>query len=242
VTSAPANAAAGSTRPPAAPEVIASTAPTAAPDDTPVTVAVVYAIGAFGRERGMATVLLAGVALNALLGAVVSVLVANAPDEESLRGVVFWLQGDLDARTWEHVRLIAGPVLAGVAVTPAFARDLNVMLLGDDAARTGGVDVTRTRHLLLILASLLAGAAVSVSGVIGFVGLVAPHIVRLVAGPDHRLLLPASALLGAAFLVLADTAARMSPVPVALQTGVVTAFAGAPVFLLLVLWSARSAR
>ncbi|MFG1694610.1 FecCD family ABC transporter permease [Nonomuraea sp. NPDC049309] len=207
-----------------------------------VMVAVIYAIGASGRDRGMATVLLAGIALNALLGAVVSVLVANAPDEQSLRGIVFWLQGDLDARTWEHVRLVAVPVLAGVAATLAFSRDLNVLLLGDDAARTGGVDVTRTRHVLLVLASLLAGAAVSVSGVIGFVGLVAPHVVRLAAGPDHRLLLPASALLGAAFLVLADTAARMSPVQVALQTGVVTAFAGAPVFLLLVLWSRRSAR
>lgn len=204
-------------------------------------VAVIHAIGAMSRGRGLATVLLVGIALNALLGAVVSALVANAPDEQSLRGIVFWLQGDLDARTWEHVHLALGPVLAGVAATLVFSRDLNVMLLGDDTARTSGVDVARTRHVLLVLASLLTGAAVSVSGVIGFVGLVAPHVIRLTAGPDHRLLLPASALLGAVFLVLADTAARMLLAPVTLQTGVVTAFAGAPVFLLLVLWSRRRA-
>ncbi|WP_202637707.1 FecCD family ABC transporter permease [Bailinhaonella thermotolerans] len=204
------------------------------------TVAVIHAIGAM--SRGPATVLLAGIALNALLGALVSALVANAPDEQSLRGVVFWLQGDLDARTWEHVRLVLWPVLAGVAVTLVFSRDLNVMLLGDDAARAGGVDVTRTRHALLLLASLLTGVAVSVSGVIGFVGLVAPHVIRLALGADHRLLLPASALLGAVFLVLADTVARMTLAPVTLQTGVVTAFVGAPVFLLLVLWTRRRTR
>lgn len=204
-----------------------------------LTVGAVYGIGAVSRSRGMATVLLVGIALNALLGAVVSGLVANAPDEQSLRGIVFWLQGDLDARTWEHVRVALVPVLAGIAATVAFSRDLNVMVLGDDAARTSGVDVGRTRTMLLALASLLTGAAVSVSGVIGFVGLVAPHVIRLIAGPDHRLLLPASALLGAVFLVSADTAARLLLAPVTLQTGVVTALVGAPVFLLMVLWSLR---
>jgi len=204
-----------------------------------LTMAAVCGIAALSRDRGLATVLLVGIALNALLGAVVSALVANAPDERALRGIVFWLQGDLDARTWEHVRLAAAPVLSGLAATAAFARDLDVMMLGDDAARTSGVDVARTRTALLALASLLTGAAVSVSGVIGFVGLVAPHVVRLIAGPGHRPLLPASALLGAVFLVAADTAARLLPAQVALQTGVVTAFAGAPVFLLLVLWSRR---
>lgn len=204
-----------------------------------VTVGVVFAVAAAGRGRGLATVLLVGIALNALLGAVVSVLVANAPDEQSLRGIVFWLQGDLDARTWEHVRLVVVPVVAGVVAGMVFARDLNVMMLGDDAARTSGVDVARTRNVLLVVASLLTGAAVAVSGVIGFVGLVAPHVIRLLTGPDHRLLLPASALLGAVFLVSADTVARLLLAPVTLQTGVVTALAGAPVFLLLVLWSRR---
>lgn len=204
-----------------------------------LTVAAVSGVAAVSRERGPATVLLVGIALNALLGAVVSALVANAPDEQSLRGIVFWLQGDLDARTWEHVRLAGVPVLAGAAAAMVFSRDLNVMALGDDAARTSGVDVARTRVALLALASLLTGVAVAVSGVIGFVGLVAPHVIRLIAGPDHRLLLPASALLGAVFLVAADTAARLLPAAVTLQTGVVTALAGAPVFLLLVLSSRR---
>ncbi|PZG19309.1 hypothetical protein C1J01_12705 [Nonomuraea aridisoli] len=205
-----------------------------------ITVVAIYAIAATGRGRGMATVLLVGIALNALLGAVVSALVANALDEQSLRGIVFWLQGDLDARTWQHVSLVLLPVPVGIAATLVFARDLNVMLLGDDAARTSGVNVARARHVLLVLASLLTGVAVAVSGVIGFVGLVAPHVIRLVAGPDHRLLLPAAALLGAIFLVSADTAARLLLAPVTLQAGVITAFVGAPVFLLLVLWSRRS--
>jgi len=206
-----------------------------------LTAGLVHGIAAVSRARGLATVLLVGIALNALLGAVVSALVANAPDERALRGIVFWLQGDLDARTWEHVQLVLAPVLAGIAATALLARDLNVMLLGDDAARTGGVDVPRTRGVLLALASLLTGVAVAVSGVIGFVGLVAPHVIRLLASPDHRLLLPASALLGAAFLVTADTAARLLIAPLALQTGVVTALVGAPAFLGLVLWSRRRA-
>lgn len=203
--------------------------------------AVASAVAAASRSPGMSTLLLVGIALNALLGAVVSALVANAEDEQTLRGVVFWLQGDLDARTWLHVRLVLAPVLIGMTVIGMFARDLNTMLLGDDAARASGVAVSRTRWMLLVVASLLTGVAVSVSGVIGFVGLVVPHVVRLVAGPDHRLLLPASALLGGVFLVLADTVARLLLAPVTLQTGVVTALVGAPVFLLLVLRSRRSA-
>ncbi|ASO20592.1 FecCD family ABC transporter permease [Actinoalloteichus hoggarensis] len=201
----------------------------------------VHLIAAIRRDRSAATLLLIGIALNALLGAVISAVIANVPDDRDVRGIVFWLNGDLVARTWEHVGTAVLPVLLGVAAALFFTRDLNMLLLGEQAAQAGGVDVVRTRRVLLALAALITGASVAVAGAIGFVGLVVPHLVRLVIGPDHRLLLPASALLGGSFLVLADLGARMLFSPVILQTGTVTALIGAPVFLLLVLRRGRRA-
>ncbi|MER6527363.1 iron ABC transporter permease [Streptomyces sp. NPDC001508] len=204
--------------------------------------ALVYGVASVRRDRSVSTLLLVGVALSALFGAVVSAVVTNAPDSDSLRGVVFWLNGDLVARTWEHVWIVAVPVSMATIAVLAFARDLNVMLLGEAQAQAGGVGVVRVRRSLLVLSAVLTGAAVSVAGVIGFVGLVVPHLLRLVLGPDHRLLLPGSALLGGAFLVLADIVARTLFSPVALQTGTVTALLGAPVFLVLVLRRRRVAQ
>jgi iron complex transport system permease protein len=149
-------------------------------------ISVVYLVASFGRHTSMATLLLVGIGVNAFMGAITSVLVANAPDEQQLRGIIFWLQGGLEARTWEHVELVVLPILLGCLFVAVFGRDLNVMLLGDEGARNAGVDVPRVRMLLLGTASLLAGVAVSVSGIIGFVGLIIPHVVRLVIGPDHR--------------------------------------------------------
>lgn len=204
------------------------------------TLALVYAVCL--RHPEPTTLLLVGIALGALLSAVVSALVANADDEANLRGLIFWLQGDLDARTWDHVAMGALPVGVGVAVALAFGRDLNAMLLGEEQARATGVDTGVVRHTLMVTAALLTGAAVAVSGVLSFVGLVVPHMVRLVLGPDHRTLLPCCALLGAAFVVLADLGARMLLDPVVLRTGVVTALVGAPVFLALILRTRRSPR
>ncbi|NEE02621.1 iron ABC transporter permease [Phytoactinopolyspora halotolerans] len=202
----------------------------------------VYAVAAARRDRSIATLLLIGIALNALFGAVVSAMVTNAPDDEALRGVVFWLNGDLVARTWTHVQMVAAPAVVAVAAVLAFTRDLNVMLLGEAHAQASGVDVVRIRRILLVLAAVLTGAAVAVAGIIGFVGLVIPHLIRLLLGPDHRVLLPGAALVGGAFLVLADLLARMLFSPVTLQTGTVTAFLGAPIFLLLVLRRRRVVR
>lgn len=202
-----------------------------------VAVAVVFGIASLGRSRSTASLLLVGIAINALLGSLISAMVATSSNEDDLRSIIFWLQGGLEARTWAHVQLIAVPLLAGSLVLVAFGRDLNVMLLGDEQARSSGVHVARVRTVLLVLAALLTGVAVSVSGIISFVGLVVPHAVRLAVGPDHRVLLPASALGGAAFLVLADLGARMLFSPITLQVGVVTALVGAPAFLLLVLRS-----
>ncbi|MEU4680836.1 iron ABC transporter permease [Micromonospora sp. NPDC023737] len=195
----------------------------------------VFMVAALRRDRGPVTLLLVGIAVSAFFGALISVMVATTTNNEELRGIVFWLQGGLGARTWQHVQLAAVPVVAGCLLLTVFGRDLNVLLLGDDGARAAGLDVARQRVVILGLTSLLTGAAVAVSGVIGFVGLVVPHALRLVIGPDNRILLPASALGGAAFLVLADLIARVAFSPASLQVGIVTALFGAPVFLALVL-------
>jgi iron complex transport system permease protein len=195
----------------------------------------VQAIALFRGDRSPTTVLLAGMALTAFLGALVGAVISNAPDSQTVRSAVFWLQGDLSAADWSDLRLVSLPVLAGLALILLSARELNVMLLGEEQARSTGLDVVRTRRLLLLVTAVVTGAIVSVTGIIGFVGLIVPHIVRLVVGGDHRLLLPASALFGAAFLSVADLLARLLFSPVSLQTGVVTALLGAPVFLLLIL-------
>ena len=127
-----------------------------------------------------------------------------------------------------------------MALIYAFARSLNIMLLGDENAQSLGIPVHRTRKILLVLASLITGVAVSVSVIIGFVGLIVPHAVRLLVGPDHRVLLPVSALVGAIFLIAADTVARLVIQPAELRVGIVTSLVGAPFFLFLLIKSRRS--
>jgi iron complex transport system permease protein len=218
------------------------TLPVAAFGGSLIALLVVQMVAFMRKDRSPATLLLVGMALTALLGAVVGAIISNAADSQTVRSAVFWLQGDLDAADWSDLRLIAVPVLIATAVIMLFPRELNIMLLGDDQARATGLDVVRVRRLLLVVTAVLTGAIVSVTGVIGFVGLVVPHIVRLLVTSDHRVLLPASALFGAIFLTVADLIARMLFSPVTLQTGVVTALLGAPMFLVLVLRPARGAR
>jgi len=189
----------------------------------------VYLLATEGGHTSVATLLLAGVAVQTFLGAVISFLLLQAGD--SLEEAIFWLMGHLHTSTWGKVTLSLPVVLALFAVLSAYTRDLNVLLLGEADAHALGVEVERTKRVLLATSSVATAAAVAVSGVIGFVGLVVPHMLRLVVGPDHRILLPTSALAGAAFLVATDTLARMGPgeIPV----GVVTAAVGAPFFLYL---------
>lgn len=183
-----------------------------------------------GRSQ-MATLLLAGVAATYLTSAATSALISFTYDRDTLREMLFWLLGGFDNRSWEHVRLLFGPVLVGAAVFLSQARRLNLLLLGEEDAQSLGVPVQSVRAVLLVVAALVTGIAVSVSGLVGFVGLVVPHAARMIAGSDHRLLLPLSGLGGAAFLVLADSAARTLVQPAELRVGIVTAFVGAPVFL-----------
>ena len=189
----------------------------------------VYAIATEGGRTPVATLLLAGVAVQTFLGAVVSFLLLNAG--ESIRRALFWLMGHLKGAAWPDVWSSLVLVAIPFALLLVYARDLNVMLLGEEDAQSLGVEVERTKRILLALASLATAAGVAVAGIIGFVGLIVPHVMRLLVGPDHRILLPTSALAGASFLVATDTLARSGSAEV--PVGIVTAALGAPFFLYL---------
>jgi iron complex transport system permease protein len=205
-----------------------------------------FAVFVFSLRRGrnqVATLLLAGIAVTYLCSAVTTALIALTYDRDALREMVFWLMGGFDNRAWEHVAIVAPCVALAVIVLLAQARALNLLALGEEDAQSLGLDVLRTRVALLVTAALATGAAVAVSGLVGFVGLVVPHLVRLLLGSsDHRLLLPLVALGGAAFLVAADTIARVALQPTELRVGIVTALVGAPVFLWLLARTRREVR
>ena len=195
----------------------------------------VFGIASIGGRFSMATLLLAGVAISAFFSAIVAAIMVLVPSNEALREILFWLTGGLDSRSWEHVRLAAPPILSGSAVIFMLSRDLNLLMLGDDEAKSMGVRVSVIRPVLLATAALITGVAVAVSGTIAFVGLVVPHILRLVVGPDHRLLIPLSAVGGALFMVIADTIARTVVQPAEFRVGIITAFVGAPFFIFLLI-------
>ena len=186
---------------------------------------------AHGRGAWSATrLLLTGVVVAAAWGALISLLLALTP-EHTLRGMLFWLMGDL---TWSEPSIAAGVVLAlALALTWFKARALNVMLGGEIHTMLLGESSQRLNWLLYVVGSVLTAAAVSIAGTVGFVGLVVPHMTRLLVGPDHRVLLPAAMVFGGGFLVLADVLARTVAAPQQLPVGVVTALIGAPLFLLL---------
>jgi iron complex transport system permease protein len=152
-------------------------------------------------------------------------------DDAQLRTITFWSLGSVAGANWGSLAIVAPLMIAVCCVLPLFARALNAMALGEAEAHHLGVPVERVRITILILVTLAVGAAVSVSGVIGFIGLIVPHLLRLVVGPDHKVLLPGSALLGAALLLGADLLARTVVAPSELPLGVVTALLGAPYFL-----------
>lgn len=195
-----------------------------------VTVAV-YGLSQRGGRVHTATLLLTGVAVGSMAASVTSVLMLSS---DVLRpAAIYWLLGGLSGRTWRDLWPLIPACSVGLVATVLLARPLNVLLLGDEAAAHVGLDVHRTRRWLLALSSLLAASAVAVGGVIGFVGLVVPHVCRLIVGPDHRILVPVSALSGALLLVLADIAARMVLAPTELPIGVITSLLGCPFFLYL---------
>jgi len=178
------------------------------------------------------TMLLAGVIVSFFFSAIIMFLISITSDER-LHSVTFWLMGNLEYIASQALGIIFLYLLCGSAVLFSLAKDLNLMALGEETASELGVEVERVKKTAFIFASLITGAVVSVSGLIGFVGLVVPHLVRMIWGPDHRFLIPASALLGALLLVLADTIARTIMAPSEIPVGVVTALGGAPFFIYL---------
>ncbi|MDB6446726.1 MULTISPECIES: iron ABC transporter permease [Pseudomonas] len=194
--------------------------------------ALVYRLGRRNGQTHVATMLLAGIALTALSASAVGLFTYLA-DDATLRTLTFWNLGSLNgasyARLWPLLLVCAGVV----AWLPRRARALNALLLGESEAAHLGIDVERLKRELVFCTALGVGAAVAAAGMIGFVGLVVPHLVRLIAGPDHRILLPASVLAGGSLLLLADLVARLALAPAELPIGIVTAFIGAPFFLYL---------
>ncbi|MFH0965108.1 MAG: iron ABC transporter permease [Planctomycetota bacterium] len=178
------------------------------------------------------TLLLSGVIVSAMLGSILMFLV-SVSTAENLHDVIWWLLGNLQIFDWKLLWAVATVVAAGTLVTVLLARDLNAMTLGDEPAAHLGLNVRRTRMLFFLLGSLMTAAAVAACGLIGFVGLIVPHAVRLALGPEHRRLVPASALAGGTFLVIADAFARTVMSPVEIPIGVVTALMGGPFFLYL---------
>ena len=178
------------------------------------------------------TLLLAGVAVGMLLGAITSGLLTFM-NEQKLQQYLFWMVGGLDYRRWEHVYLAVGPVLCVIIIMCLLARHLNILVLGETEAKAVGMPVTAFRMGLLFVAAMTTATSVCVSGNIGFVGLVIPHMMRMLIGPDHRVLLPASALGGAAFLVFCDSLGRIIMPPAEVRVGIMTAFLGTPYFLYL---------
>lgn len=190
---------------------------------------------AIARRRGRmetSTLILTGVMINAFFTAVIMFVISTTTDQK-LHAILFWLYGDLSSSRLEQVWLLLPVVLGGALAAFFFGRHLNLLSAGGMAAATLGMAVERIKLILFLIVSLVVGITVSLSGIIGFVGLMVPHLVRMTLGHDHRLLLPASTLLGASFLVLADTLARTIISPTSLPVGVVTAALGAPFFVLL---------
>ncbi|MCI0679579.1 MAG: iron ABC transporter permease, partial [Actinobacteria bacterium] len=195
-----------------------------------IAVGVTYIVGRSVGGRSTTSLVLAGVAVGSFLTAVQTYLLQRRVD--TLREVYSWILGRLATVGWAEVRLLLPYFLVSVVVLVASGRLLDVMSVGDEEARSLGVDVGRVRLVIVVAATLATAAAVSVSGLIGFVGIIVPHAVRLVMGWSYRVIIPMAVLLGAAFLVLADVFARTITSPAELPIGVVTAFLGAPFFVI----------
>lgn len=197
-----------------------------------VTVAV-YGISLRGGRLPSTVVLLSGIALGSLAAALTSFLMIAANDGEDVQRILFWLMGSLASRRWEHVHMVWPQIIIGALFLQWYARDLDLIVQGEEQAQFLGVEVERVKRHLLVGATLLAAGAVAVSGIIGFVGLIVPHVMRLLVGPNHRILLPCAMLGGAILLVGADLLARILVEPAELPIGIITSLLGAPFFLYL---------
>ncbi|TRO50116.1 iron ABC transporter permease [Candidatus Bathyarchaeota archaeon] len=195
----------------------------------------VYNISRVGSRVPVATLLLCGIAVNFFLYSIVALLEVIAGDE--LHAIVFWLIGGFSNVLWADIWAVFPFIIVGIAISYFYARSLNLLAMGEETAQHLGLNVERVKQVLLVLASMVTAAAVSLSGLVGFVGLMVPHVTRILVGPDHRILFPASTVIGAIFLVICDALARVVATPFAstleLPVGIITMLFGAPFFILL---------
>ena len=194
----------------------------------------IFGVHFIARSEGkvkVETLLLTGIAIGSFLTAIISFMMYMA--NEQFRFLFFWLLGGLYKASWNTVTIAFPLILLGTVVIQLFARDLNAMTLGEEPAMHLGIDTESVKKILLIFSSLVAGTAVAFTGIIGFVGLITPHIMRILVGPNHRILLPASALAGGIFLIWSDTIARTILSPTEIPVGIITALCGAPFFVYL---------
>jgi len=199
-----------------------------------LTTIIVYRLSIRNGKTVITTLLLSGIAINALAGAFTGLLTYMATDEQ-LRTITFWSLGSLGGASWETVTGILPFILIPVAGLPFLAKSLNALAIGDAQALHMGIDVLMVKRIIMLLATIAVGASVAVAGMIGFIGLIIPHIIRMTFTADHRLVIPASAILGAALLTLADLLARTIVAPAELPIGILTALIGTPVFLYIII-------
>lgn len=197
------------------------------------TTIVVYSIAQVKGKVLTTNLLLAGIAVSFLMSAMISIIMVF--NNQSVNQIVFWMMGSFNASSWENIFIVAPIILGGSIIIYFFYRDFNLMLLGDDNAKSLGVEIEKIKKLLVIISSMMIAVSVSFSGIIGFVGFLIPHIVRIVFGPNNKVLIPFTALGGAIFLLLADTIARTIVSPAELPIGAVTAIIGSPYFIYLLI-------
>ena len=196
-----------------------------------ITIFIVYNLARIGGKVSTTGILLAGIVINALLSSLISFIMLIYHNE--IDKIVIWTMGSFNAASWEHVKLLAIPMIIGVAYMLSLARELNTLILSEDDAKNIGVDVERIKKIALVVASFLAAFSVSVSGIIGFVGLIVPHFLRMIFGSDHRVLLPVSFIGGALFMLMCDTLARSILPNMEIPVGIITSIIGGPFFLIL---------
>jgi len=205
-----------------------------------VSTTLIYFLSSSRGTTSLFFIVIAGMAISALCGGVSSGLLLFARQYE-VSQYVFWTMGGLDGRTWQHVLFSAPVLLPGVFMLSLFSRELNLFSLGEEGAHSLGVSVEAVKRLLLAVSAIVTGIAISVSGPVGFIGLLVPHLLRMLIGPDHRRLIPASALGGGLFLIACDLIGRSIAPPFEIRVGIITAVIGSPYLLSLVLRTQRRA-
>lgn len=193
----------------------------------------VLSIARIGNKLSDVTLMLAGISMSFLLSSIISLIMTFKREE--IEKIIMWTMGSVSSANWKSIYVLAPIVFLGTGIICLFLRELNMMLLGDDSAQNLGVEVYKVKTLLIVVSTVIVGAVVSFSGIIGFVGLIIPHIVRLVFGSDNRVVVPFSATLGAIFLIVCDTLARSVVPPTEIPVGIVTSIFGVPFFLYLLM-------